>query len=77
MTQNARLDPALIYQSTTLREYDATVNRIVFGYETVDQYYRDASSINYVTRVRIPLLCMNADDDPLCPVEALPFDEAE
>jgi predicted alpha/beta-fold hydrolase len=46
-----------------------TVNREVqvptFGYPTEDAYYRDASSTDSLLAVRIPLLAVNAQDDPV------------
>ena len=39
------------------------------------QYYRDGSCARYVPHVRVPLLCMNALDDPICQADAIPVDE--
>ena len=39
------------------------------------QYYRDGSSARFVAHVRVPLLCMNALDDPICIAAAIPVDE--
>jgi uncharacterized protein len=64
-----------INQATTLREFDSRLTAVSFGYETVDQYYRDASSAQYITRVKIPLLCLNAEDDPIASQEYIPYDE--
>ncbi|XP_066310302.1 embryogenesis-associated protein EMB8-like isoform X2 [Miscanthus floridulus] len=43
--------------------------------KTVDTYYRRCSSASYVGNVSVPLLCINALDDPLCTREAIPWDE--
>lgn len=43
--------------------------------QTVDAYYRHATSSNYVGNVGVPLLCISALDDPLCTKEAIPWDE--
>ncbi len=34
---------------------------------SVDDYYNDASSINYLRGVRVPLLVLEAEDDPIIP----------
>ena len=41
----------------------------------MDTYYRRCSSASYVGNVSVPLLCINALDDPLCTREAIPWDE--
>ncbi|CAG8606148.1 10259_t:CDS:2, partial [Acaulospora morrowiae] len=32
-------------------------------------------SSQYITKVRIPLLCLNAEDDPVCSMDWVPIDE--
>eukprot|EP00898_Chlorokybus_atmophyticus_P000433 jgi/Chlat1/1390/Chrsp12S02048 len=60
---------------TTIREFDDRITRLGL-YETVDHYYRTASCAQWVTRVRVPLLAFSAMDDPVCPSQAIPWDEA-
>ncbi len=48
----------------------------VWGFKLID-YYRDASSSRFITSVRVPLLCLNAVDDPIAPGECIPYDECE
>ncbi|KAF5781760.1 putative alcohol O-acetyltransferase [Helianthus annuus] len=43
--------------------------------KTVDTFHRWASSVRVVNNVKIPLVCINAIDDPVCSHEAIPFDE--
>ncbi|XP_057858165.1 uncharacterized protein LOC131067217 isoform X2 [Cryptomeria japonica] len=43
--------------------------------KTVDTYYRSCSSAYFVSNVSVPLLCINALDDPVCTREAIPWDE--
>ena len=62
-------------QTRTLREYDNLVTRVTFGYDTVDDYYRDACSACYIKKVRVPLLCLSALDDPITVAEGIPYDE--
>lgn len=47
----------------------------VFFSQTVDTYYRRCSSAGYLGNVSVPLLCVNALDDPVCTREAIPWDE--
>ncbi|KAI8147451.1 Alpha/Beta hydrolase protein [Fennellomyces sp. T-0311] len=64
-----------VMSATTIRQFDDACTRKVFGYSTVNNYYRDASSCRFIEHVRIPLLCMNALDDPISPAESIPYDE--
>jgi len=47
----------------------------VWGYKSVEDYYEDASSRKNIHKVRCPLLCVNAADDPLAAMEGLPYHE--
>lgn len=64
-----------IEKSSSLRDFDNHATRVLGKFETVDTYYRRSSSSNYVENVSVPLLCINALDDPVCTSEAIPWDE--
>ncbi|KAL5558490.1 hypothetical protein UlMin_034701 [Ulmus minor] len=64
-----------IKESRTIRDFDDHATRVVGKFETVDTYYRRCSSASYVGNVSVPLLCVNALDDPVCTREAIPWDE--
>jgi hypothetical protein len=69
-------DLASVFRSPTLREFDKRLTRVAFGYATVDDYYRDASSSRLVKFIHTPTLFLNALDDPISPARtALPLDE--
>ncbi|CAG8485962.1 6434_t:CDS:2, partial [Gigaspora rosea] len=76
MKQDKKINISYGISSRSIREFDSRITSKCFGYETVDHYYRDASSYFYVTKVRVPLLCLNAEDDPIVSAECLPFDES-
>lgn len=40
------------------------------------EYHRDGSSCRYLSDVRCPLLCINAEDDPICQPGLYPLDSA-
>ncbi|OZJ05117.1 hypothetical protein BZG36_01388 [Bifiguratus adelaidae] len=77
LEQNKNLNFDYIQGSKTIREFDDRCTRIAFGYDTVNDYYRDASSSRFLKHVRVPLLCLNACDDPISPAECWPLDEAK
>lgn len=64
-----------IKKSRSIRDFDNHATCLVGKYETVDTYYRQCSSSNYVGKVAVPLLCISALDDPVCTREAIPWDE--
>ncbi|RUS21234.1 Alpha/Beta hydrolase protein [Endogone sp. FLAS-F59071] len=77
LLNDPRIDPAQVSTARTIREFDTAVTRVVFGYDTVNDYYRDASSCRFITRVRVPLLCLNAVDDPIAKGDCIPYDECK
>jgi len=70
------LDPSM-REIVTLKDFDERITRRMFGYRSVEHYYEDASSSRYLNAVNTPLLCLNALDDPLVPIDAIPFDQAQ
>ncbi|XP_076886106.1 uncharacterized protein LOC143535851 [Bidens hawaiensis] len=56
-------------------EINKYTSRITGNFETVDAFHRSASSVYVVGNVKVPLVCINAIDDPVCTYEAIPFDE--
>ncbi|RYP24553.1 hypothetical protein DL765_000573 [Monosporascus sp. GIB2] len=61
---------------TYLYEFDRAYQCPTWGYPTETAYYRDASSVDSLLAVRIPLLALNAVDDPISSYLALPVGEA-
>ncbi|KAK3281923.1 hypothetical protein CYMTET_10312, partial [Cymbomonas tetramitiformis] len=41
-------------------------------YKTVDDYYRDNSSGDVIEQISIPMLCIQAEDDPISLDRAIP-----
>ncbi|KAM3177478.1 hypothetical protein ACTXT7_004455 [Hymenolepis weldensis] len=60
-------------KSRSIREFDESMTVGMFGYNSVDEYYADASPATKIHRVRIPILCLNAADDPFVPFQSLPL----
>ncbi|XP_033110232.1 phospholipase ABHD3-like [Anneissia japonica] len=60
-------------KANTIREFDSKFTTKVFGYEDVNQYYEDACLHTKVQDVKIPTVCLNAGDDPISPMHALPI----
>ena len=53
----------------TVYEFDDKITAPFFGFGTADNYYRTQSSNQFLDRIRIPALLIQAKDDPLIPFE--------
>ena len=64
-----------VLSSTTPREYDDRVTRRLFGYPTVNQYYRECGSCHKIIDIKIPTIFINSIDDPISVRAAIPVEE--
>lgn len=58
----------------TIADFDDTYTAPCLGFSSAMDYYKSASSINRIANVKIPLLSINARDDPVVGPEGVPFD---
>lgn len=65
-------DVAAARAAATVRDFDEAVTRRTFGFETVDDYYRASGSAARLRHVALPLLCVQAADDPIAIDAAIP-----
>eukprot|EP00475_Leptophrys_vorax_P005823 TRINITY_DN13523_c0_g1_i2.p1 TRINITY_DN13523_c0_g1~~TRINITY_DN13523_c0_g1_i2.p1 ORF type:complete len:290 (+),score=61.74 TRINITY_DN13523_c0_g1_i2:688-1557(+) len=70
---NIDLDKAL--KARTLREFDDEFFRKMFGFRTVDEFFRESVSASQIPDIEISTLMVNAQDDPICSREAHPIEE--
>ena len=75
LSKNPRVDVARVRSGTYLHEFDRLLQAPTWGYPTEGAYYRDASSCDSLLAVRVPLLAVHAEDDPIAVGEALPIEE--
>ncbi|KAF2118723.1 medium-chain fatty acid ethyl ester synthase/esteras-like protein 1 [Lophiotrema nucula] len=73
--RNEEIDPEVVAKCKYLYEFDRVIQAPTWGYPTEGAYYRDAQSVDAVTAVRIPFLGINATDDPISSIEAIPWEE--
>ena len=70
-------DAGAVRASRTLREFDNLVTAPLHGYKNTDDYWTRASSKPGLRNIRVPVLVINAKNDPFLPAPALPrADEA-
>ncbi|XP_012233803.1 phospholipase ABHD3 [Linepithema humile] len=70
---NVDIDTTL--KSQTVREFDSNFTTKQFGYNNVEEYYRDASLNDKLHLIEVPTLCLSAADDPFQPIQAIPLKE--
>lgn len=58
----------------TLRRFDDVMTAPLHGFRDSLAYYRECSSRNFVSGIRVPCLLLHSADDPLLPREAVPVD---
>ncbi|GAB6032354.1 hypothetical protein CHUAL_010995 [Chamberlinius hualienensis] len=66
-----KLEERKIFQSQTLIELDEYFTRRVSGFNTLPEFLQNQSSSTYMKEVELPMLFINAEDDPLVPIELL------
>jgi uncharacterized protein len=77
ISKNPRIDIEKVRSAKYLFEFDRHVQGPTWGYPTEGAYYRDASSIDAAMGIRIPLLAIHAEDDPVVCDEVLPIEEVQ
>ncbi|KAL2871287.1 putative hydrolase, alpha/beta fold family [Aspergillus lucknowensis] len=75
VTKNRRINAEEVRGITYLHEFDRALQCALWGYPTEGAYYRDATSTDALLSIRIPFFVVQAEDDPIANVKALPFQE--
>ncbi|XP_047430276.1 phospholipase ABHD3-like isoform X2 [Mugil cephalus] len=66
------VDVEHVLKAQTVREFDERFTTLLFGYKSCVEYYRDASPAKKLPTTTVPILCLNATDDPFSPQRAFP-----
>ncbi|OWZ06275.1 hypothetical protein PHMEG_00021493 [Phytophthora megakarya] len=66
------LDLEALRNVTKVSEFDELFTIKHFNYKSVDEFYHDGSCVTRLPKVTVPLLCLNADDDPISVATSIP-----
>ncbi len=64
-----------VLQTRTLQDYDEKITTKLWGYQTVHEYYDEASCKHVLDNIQIPLLVLQALDDPIIPRDVIPWNK--
>jgi len=62
-------DPTPLKTISTIRQFDDLFTAPNGGYGTAARYYKEASAINRLQHIKVPVFMLAAEDDPLVPVD--------
>ncbi len=63
-----------IYSIRSMREFDTKITAPMFGFNSVEEYYRECSSARFLAGVQRPLLSLACMDDPICDYLSVPLE---
>ncbi|XP_057309633.1 phospholipase ABHD3-like isoform X2 [Hydractinia symbiolongicarpus] len=64
-----------VMKATSIREFDEQFTSKTFGFPSCHDYYTESSlSLKPLEKIQIPMLFLNARDDPFAPEESIPLD---
>eukprot|EP00088_Acartia_fossae_P046042 TRINITY_DN4965_c1_g1_i13.p1 TRINITY_DN4965_c1_g1~~TRINITY_DN4965_c1_g1_i13.p1 ORF type:complete len:526 (-),score=152.58 TRINITY_DN4965_c1_g1_i13:280-1857(-) len=56
-----------VFNSGTLQELDDVYTKRMLGFKSVQEFYRSMSSCHHMKNIRVPMVFLNALDDPIVP----------
>lgn len=73
----AFMDNPAAFNVSRLRDFDEVFTSKLFGLNGASEYYRLASPVQRLHKVRVPLVILSSKDDPITGQRSLPYDEVK
>ncbi|BFZ05379.1 hypothetical protein BsWGS_08418 [Bradybaena similaris] len=70
--QHLDIDTAHVLRSESIKDFDERLTVKLFGFESADHYYTEASLHTKVHSLSKPVVCLSAADDPFAPEYSIP-----
>lgn len=70
-----KYDVEMLKLVKTIKDFDDKFTAPDGGYGNADNYYKCASSINFIEKIRVPTLIIASKDDPIVPFESFLCDK--
>jgi predicted alpha/beta-fold hydrolase len=70
--QTAPISLPQLNKLKSLREFDDKITAPLHGFGSADDYYIQSSSRQYLSKIKVPTLLLQAKDDPLMTQDLLP-----
>jgi hypothetical protein len=61
----------------SLKQFDDVITGPLHGFKDAEDYYEKNSSLYFLEKIRIPVLIVNAQNDPFLSEECIPYRLAE
>ncbi|KAL9680347.1 hypothetical protein QQ045_018225 [Rhodiola kirilowii] len=65
----------LAANAKSVKHFDEGLTRVSFGFKSADDYYSKSSSSDSIKYVKRPLLCIQAENDPIAPARGIPHSD--
>lgn len=70
------LDVQKLSKMKTFRDFDAAYTAPIHGFNSAEDYWEKCSSKQFLSKIKIPTLIINALDDPFLTASCYPYEEA-
>ncbi len=74
---NRPFSPNVLRGIKTIKDFDNVYTSVAHGFTNADHYYNTCSSKNFIKDIQLPVLLVNALDDPFFSEGCYPFQQAE
>ncbi|KAK6464730.1 Alpha/Beta hydrolase protein [Scheffersomyces coipomensis] len=72
-----KMDPSKFKAVKYLKDFDDLFTSKLFGFNSADEYYRHASPVQRLLKVRVPTVILSSKDDPITGFRTLPINEVK